>query len=1019
MANLPAHHVARPRLTDGVADHRVVVVEAAGGYGKTVLAAELVAGLQAIEVEVPLEEGPIPAQLLVSRLIAGVRRAGLHDAAEAMAAAGEDVVGSLDAGADALSRDRCVVVIDDAHHANRQAAGLIVRLASRLAGQARLVVLARHLPAGAEKLRRADALYLDASDLAIRPDEVAAVCNQGFGLSVDPEEAAAIEQATDGWTAAAVLAAARARRTGERLGQVAATTRGRDVESSGSLAAILDECLNALADQRSTLAQIGRLPLLDPTVVDAAADEPGWFDRALEAGIPFVAAADGWWVLPGPVRDLLAAGAPPDAAALERAALAYQARGRLSMALDILLGGNQHAAAARLLAGLPPAEIESLDILELLAVLDRLPETVVQACPGVLLQVAVGCDAATMFEKRRELLDRFTELVGVHASPAMQRRVDADVAHGRLNIGEWEPAAAIARRVIAEAAPDEVLTRAKAYHALGRVLYYQVNDDGSFDDDATEQAGDCFDRAANLFSELGMRSAAVSPRMYRAMWVDFARGDCERALRGIDDTAALVADRPRRWAYVLTFRAEVLLELGRFDECIEDTNEMLRMAERFGDLHLRASAHWRLAGVASCRDDPEETMREVLETEAARGEWWKHAGDQFLADAADYLDRAGHIGAALEYLRRAQLEAKDAGTQIVMSEAALAARHGDPVEAERLLVALPNQRIDPREYWRATLLRAYAALRRGDRRAGALAARAFEEAARLGMPQVPIIRERRITEELLGLAVETGEPAAVALETSALPVLVAVLGRFELTRGGRPVPLGPGQAAQLLKLIAVRAGRVHADEAIETLWPETEPEAGRNRLRTVLNRLRTSAGAIVERQGDHLVLAPDARVDLALFGADARRALALGSAEPMRATALARSALARYRGDVLPDDLYEQWAEDARYDARRTAVDLLDLSAQAAAEIGDLDGVRAAVERTITLAPYDEGRYLGVVSVLMDQGRPGAALSVLRLARRTLAVLGVPPSAQLTQLESSIVGALPLLTSSAEDRRTA
>ena len=59
-----------------------------------------------------------------------------------------------------------------------------------------------------------------------------------------------------------------------------------------------------------------------------------------------------------------------------------------------------------------------------------------------------------------------------------------------------------------------------------------------------------------------------------------------------------------------------------------------------------------------------------------------------------------------------------------------------------------------------TLLEACAALRRGDRERAALAARAFEEAARLGQPQLPLIREREVTESLLGLAVQTGLPAA-------------------------------------------------------------------------------------------------------------------------------------------------------------------------------------------------------------------------------------------------------------------
>ncbi len=50
------------------------------------------------------------------------------------------------------------------------------------------------------------------------------------------------------------------------------------------------------------------------------------------------------------------------------------------------------------------------------------------------------------------------------------------------------------------------------------------------------------------------------------------------------------------------------------------------------------------------------------------------------------------------------------------------------------------------------------------------------------------------------------------------------------------MPLRPGQETQLLKFVAVSGGRVHGEQAIEALWPEVARSAGRNRLRTVLNR---------------------------------------------------------------------------------------------------------------------------------------------------------------------------------------
>ena len=76
MGRLPSHHVPRPRLTDQCRgeDVVVVVVEAAAGYGKSVLAAELVEVWGSVGVEALLEEGGVSAELLAARLRAAVSR---------------------------------------------------------------------------------------------------------------------------------------------------------------------------------------------------------------------------------------------------------------------------------------------------------------------------------------------------------------------------------------------------------------------------------------------------------------------------------------------------------------------------------------------------------------------------------------------------------------------------------------------------------------------------------------------------------------------------------------------------------------------------------------------------------------------------------------------------------------------------------------------------------------------------------------------------------------------------------
>lgn len=1003
MSRLPPHHIRRPRLTSQCLQAGVVVVEAGAGYGKTVFGAELADAWRSVAIDVVLHEGGVPARLFAARLRAAVASAGFSAAAVTMAGAGEDAAGAVDALLGALAGERCAFVVDDAHHAERDAGVLIERMAQQLQADQHLIVLARHLPEGASQLRRADCLQLTAADLALTPEETLQLCRAGFGLDVGPAEIAALERVTGGWTAAAALAAARARRTGEDVSALTDAAGDPDQHSS-AVAAILDEALVTLpAAERQLLAQVGRLPLLDAATVDAATGIEGYFGRALAAGIPFTPGQDVWWDLPGPVRDHLTTLGPPEPVVLRRAAEEYSRRGQLGAALQLLLASGDASAAAELLSDGAIASIEALDVLEIQAVVDRLPAEAVQAHPNLLLHFARGCETAALFDLRSEALDRVTTIASTAGDHSLDRAIKIERASDLIRDGGFPQAETAARQVLDAAGADESLTRARAFSALARTTTRRLDAQGRQDRAALQEAERHFAQAARLFGQLGMRGARAGLVPYRAMWIEYALGEARAALERLDEGLGWVVDRPRRWAYLLVFHAEVSVELGRFDQCEADIREVFRVADDLRDEILLAYGHWQLAIAASHRRDPEETLERIRLTEAHKANWWSAGGADFLADAADDLDRVGHSALAAEYLRRAQEDPMDGEPVIAMAEGALLARHGDPHLAEERLLAAPGHRIDLREYWRVTLLRAYAAFRRGDKNAGALAARAFEEAARLGLAHLPLTKEGAITEELLSLAVETGQPAALALEAAALPFSLSVLGRFALTRGGRPVPMAAGQAAQLLKMVAVAGGRVPADVAIEALWPDADREAGRNRLRTVLNRQRAETGEVIVRAGDSLMLAAEIRVDLALFQQEARRALALGRAEPALAVAVARSAIARYRGDVLPDDPYEPWAEPPREHARRTMLQLLDLCADAAAERGDLDETRRVIELTIDLAPYDDERYLRAAAALLEQGRRGAALTVVRRARAALAELGLQPPLHLISLEQAIV----------------
>ncbi|HMK98246.1 MAG TPA: hypothetical protein VK425_11915, partial [Acidimicrobiales bacterium] len=679
MYRLPPHHVSRPRLTGRCADHQVVVVEAAAGYGKTVFGAELVDSWRTVGIEVQLDYGAVPALLLTARLRAAVQRAGFSDAAAAGSIAGEDAIGTVDALLDALAQESCAFVVDDAHNAAPDAAQLLDYLASGLRGAQRLIVLARQLPKGASRLRRAEYLHLSSADLALRPDETLRVC-QRFGLNVSLMAAQAVDLATGGWTAAAVLAAARAARTGEAIGSVVEVAASREI--SGAVVAILDEAVVALGPfDKPLLAQVARLPLLDADVVGAATGDQRFFERALKAGIPFTPSRGPWWDLPGPVRDHLVTFAPPSTQAMRNAAREYNRREELGAAIQLLVASGDANEAAAVLGGTAPEAAEAMDVAEVRAVFDQLPVEVVEARPEVLLVVAYCLRAADRFEPSFALAERARDIATQRGDAALERAASVLLLHKYILTFDKAAVETAAREVLSAAGPGEDLTRARAYHLLGYALGWKLDSTGRRDEAALAEAVECFTRASNLFRSLGMRSMVTRVALLWAMLIEFPRGQAAAALNRLNEALPMVADRPRRWAYIMNMRAWVAADSGLDDVCRSSVDEVLRFAELQNDENMRAAGHWRLATISSYRADADATLYHLRQAEAHKDTWWEPASGDFLAEAADLLDRVGHVALAREYLARVKAEPKDAGHLVALSEAAMEARHGDPVLA--------------------------------------------------------------------------------------------------------------------------------------------------------------------------------------------------------------------------------------------------------------------------------------------------------------------------------------------------
>lgn len=146
-------------------------------------------------------------------------------------------------------------------------------------------------------------------------------------------------------------------------------------------------------------------------------------------------------------------------------------------------------------------------------------------------------------------------------------------------------------------------------------------------------------------------------------------------------------------------------------------------------------------------------------------------------------------------------------------------------------------------------------------------------------------------------------------------LLIGDLGRGELVIGERRVFLGAirRKSAALLVFLITRPGHSSTrDQALEELWPESDPVAASNNLNQALYYLRREIDPWYDDdvsleyvcfQSDLLWLDPSLTTIASAEFASEARALISGAAEP----GLIRELIGRYQGQFAPEFEYEEW----------------------------------------------------------------------------------------------------------------
>lgn len=245
---------------------------------------------------------------------------------------------------------------------------------------------------------------------------------------------------------------------------------------------------------------------------------------------------------------------------------------------------------------------------------------------------------------------------------------------------------------------------------------------------------------------------------------------------------------------------------------------------------------------------------------------------------------------------------------------------------------------------------------------------------------------------------------------------VWLLGSFGLEVGGTEVPTSSWKSKKALNLfryLATRRGeKVPKDVLNELLWPDTELDASTEQnLHTCVYFMRKIIDPELERYGKSELLTCSGGlycfedndhcwVDTEEFEELYLKGKKLEQTSPLEAIEVLRQGLALYRGDLLMEEPYIDWATDPREYYREIYVDGALRAAALLAGVGrDVAEAIQVCRNALRKDPYREDLHHAVIGYLIDAGRhTEAATQYATYARMMKDEFGLEPSREAKAL---------------------
>jgi LuxR family maltose regulon positive regulatory protein len=922
-------------------------------------------------------------------------------------------------------RGDIVIVLDDFHVLDAPSLPRgMTRLVEALPARAHLVLLSRTRPPLPLQRWQVEGRLteLGTNDLRFTAGELRALLVDLHRLPLTETTLHLISVRTEGWPAGVVLALHAATAQGPQeaaraLSQLSGSTREIYDYLAQEAYTRQDPATRRFLLASAVVSQFG-VPLVEALLEDSAMDARAILDE-LERTHLFIVPLDNerrWYRYHHLFQEFLRRiGTDHDGPWIRdihrRAAAWWERHGEVGETMEHLLAAGEAEPAAQLL-GATGIDLVSRGRIETVQRwLAAIPERAWPSVPRLyhirgLTQIISGAsrEAVRSFREAQRLLRATGDGAG-----------DALALRWLVQAAAWEGEIDLLSGLLPEMAetearlpPDAAVSRGHVHAAIGRIALW---------------TGDL--ATAETRCRSAMAAASSTNDLYARIWCARAMAELLETTGRFHEAVAIYEDltaraRAHQWwheaAHLHAELAEVLLAIGRDDQAEHHLGEAGLLQATIPCLVLQAELAVVAALAAArrgARDRAEARLREVRGPGegATRYRLWRFLATvdlSFLLAESDPVEASQLAGEAVEQAHRFGLLRQGRA----LLAAGLAARSHGPF----LTAAATLARAGAYHFQALSLL--HAASCAPPEQAAAVDAQTHAvlrnltqegwEFLRAQAPSVLLTRYRGDP------ALAAQLPSGVRESPPAAKLALWCLGPFAIVRDGTVLDRSVWPRAaprRLLQFLLLHDRPVHREEIIEHLWPDADPRNGANQLRVALTHLRRvlepdrppghPSRLLVSSASTVAVAREHIDVDLDRF----RRALAkAASAEGDARVRALEEAVAVYRGPLLEDAPYEEWAQSTRDRLVQQYAAALGRLAEMNEAEGQLPLALSRWQAVLETDPFAEHAHRGVIRCALALGRAADALRAFTQCVRTLNEIGAAPSAETLALEPLISG---------------